>query len=52
MHVPQEAFIHMIWWWNVIHLFENAMHDMQSDDDKRSLKKHLEVSMKNMCFYV
>ena len=31
MHVPQEAFIPMIWWWNVIHLFENTMHDMQND---------------------
>jgi len=28
MHVPQEAFIPMIWWWNVIELFGNIMHDM------------------------
>jgi len=31
MHVPQEAFIPMIWWWNVIQLLGNIMHDMQSD---------------------
>jgi len=31
MHVPQEASIPMIWWWNMIQLFGNIMHDMQSD---------------------